>query len=421
MKQPPVTLFAALHRAYFGATALALALGGAALLLVSFATVRTLLDDKQHLVARTVAYSVEAAVVFDDALSAQEILEQIAGREHLVEASVLLEDGRVLARHSNPARFYGGFGPAFERLVFSAPASAPILHDRKSLGQVTLRGDGSELIRFVLLSILAVLLGLLLILWAVGKLVRRMERSLVAQLEALARFTRETWVRQDFERRLPSFEVLEFNALGQDFNALLGEIEARNQELQTHKVQLEHSNAALSVLALHDSLTGLANRAAFVQRLAQAVEEARQKGGRVGLLYLDNDHFKAVNDLHGHEAGDRLLVEVARRLRGCVREDDLVARLGGDEFTVLLAPLRDPEDGARVAGKILAAMGAPVEVSPGQTIAPSVSIGIAVFPEHALTPGQLMGAADQAMYLAKREKRGTWRFWMPPSPETSGA
>ena len=172
------------------------------------------------------------------------------------------------------------------------------------------------------------------------------------------------------------------------------------------------AEARVRHLAQHDGLTGLPNRALLHDRLEQALAEARRYQGLVGLLLLDLDHFKAVNDSLGHDAGDALLREAAARLRGCVRGSDTVARLGGDEFAVLLPRLADPDDGAAVAGKITTALALPVTAN-GIRLHTGASIGISVFPEGGGTLGELLKNADMALYRVKADGGGGHRFFRP--------
>jgi diguanylate cyclase (GGDEF)-like protein/PAS domain S-box-containing protein len=169
----------------------------------------------------------------------------------------------------------------------------------------------------------------------------------------------------------------------------------------------------LDRLARIDSLTGVANRRQFEERLSSELAHGRRHGEGVALLWLDVDHFKAINDSHGHPAGDAVLREVATRLLGCVREDDLVARLGGDEFMVLLAR---SEAGAAeaVAMKLLAAMQAPVPVE-GRALPVSVSIGVASS-LGAISAAELLSLADRALYQAKSVGRNTWRSLVHVEP-----
>ena len=414
MSGPRTTLFTALRRTNLRSTLLAVLVAGVALTVVTFVTLRSQQHANLDLVARTLAYSTEAATLFADAATATEILTQIAEREHLVSATLVTRDGRTLAHYAARPQTPGErFGALAGRLVFPQQTRADITHDRQTLGEITLRGDGSVFVGFFLKVFAVVLASLALAMFAARRMARRMEQHIVRQLDTLASFAHATRLNQAFERRLPAFDVIEFDELGQDFNALFGEIEARNAELLARQNNLEQANASLSHLALHDSLTGLANRARFDARLRHALDEARRSGGQLGLLYLDNDRFKSINDRYGHAAGDALLVEVAQRIRGAIRDSDLVARLGGDEFTVLLAPLREPADAAHVADKILAAMAEPLVLTPETTIVPGVSIGIAIFPDHAASAEQLLRAADHALYRAKHAGRGTWRTHEP--------
>lgn len=154
-------------------------------------------------------------------------------------------------------------------------------------------------------------------------------------------------------------------------------------------------------LAHHDALTDLPNRVLLTDRLNQALAQARREKAMVGLLYLDLDRFKPVNDMLGHEVGDRLLTQVAGRLRNCVsRTTDTVSRIGGDEFVVLLAHLEKASDAVAVAQRILDALNQAFVVDP-HTIEISTSIGIALYPEHGVDAMALMKHADQAMYQAK--------------------
>ncbi|GGS86828.1 hypothetical protein GCM10010156_51730 [Planobispora rosea] len=164
--------------------------------------------------------------------------------------------------------------------------------------------------------------------------------------------------------------------------------------------QQERAERLLSYQASYDPLTGLANRRTILARLEECVT------GDV-LLYLDLDGFKAVNDTHGHEAGDALLVEIGNRLRGAVREEDLVARLGGDEFALLCPGPADISEITALAERLLAVVTEPVDYH-GHELRVGTSVGIAVYTGGITSPGDLIRAADVAMYQAKRGGRGRW-------------
>jgi diguanylate cyclase (GGDEF)-like protein/PAS domain S-box-containing protein len=158
--------------------------------------------------------------------------------------------------------------------------------------------------------------------------------------------------------------------------------------------------------AYHDALTGLANRRLFQEHLALALALAQRRMKRVGVLFLDLDHFKVVNDSLGHSVGDALLRQIAQRLRGAVREGDTVARVGGDEFTIVLQELADPHDAAAVAEKVLSTVAAPIQVN-GHQLYVTTSIGISVSPEDGDDAESLLRSADAAMYRAKAAGRNT--------------
>lgn len=163
----------------------------------------------------------------------------------------------------------------------------------------------------------------------------------------------------------------------------------------------------LSELAHFDQLTRLANRTLLNERLGRALVRTKRSGKRVAILSLDLDHFKVVNDTHGHSVSDQLLVEVARRLVGSTRAEDTVSRVGGDEFAVLLEDLDDLDGARRVAQRILNSMATPLVVE-GRALPVTLSIGVALFPDHAANQEELYRAADRALYQAKDFGKNTF-------------
>jgi len=157
-------------------------------------------------------------------------------------------------------------------------------------------------------------------------------------------------------------------------------------------------------LAHHDALTGLPNRALLHDRLGRVLAMSERSGELAGLLFLDLDNFKAVNDTLGHAAGDRLLQGVASRLMGCLRAQDTVARMGGDEFVVLLPGLHAAGDAAGVAQKIAAALAAPMLIDE-HALSVTASVGIGLFPSDGRDADALMKKADSAMYRSKADRR----------------
>lgn len=166
-------------------------------------------------------------------------------------------------------------------------------------------------------------------------------------------------------------------------------------------------------MAHYDPLTELPNRTLITDRLQQAVAKARRDKKNMAVMFLDLDHFKPVNDNLGHDIGDLLLKQVARRLQSCIRASDTVARIGGDEFIVLLPSIEQEQDATVVAKKMLQLLSQPFTVAE-HVVSISCSIGIAVYPEHGDDEKLLLINADIAMYHAKKAGRCDFQFFTQP-------
>jgi len=173
-------------------------------------------------------------------------------------------------------------------------------------------------------------------------------------------------------------------------------------------------------LASLDPLTGLINRTSFDQALELKLAQAARSESRAALMFMDLDGFKSVNDEQGHPAGDLLLQDVAARIVGCVRDDDLLARYGGDEFVVLLDALAGAEVIDAIGTRIIDALSAPLSFE-GQRVRLSISIGVALFPEHARSASELIRRADTAMYRAKHQGGKRYVVWSPERDDQSGS
>ncbi len=184
--------------------------------------------------------------------------------------------------------------------------------------------------------------------------------------------------------------------------------------------ELERTRAEKTIefMAFYDPLTGLANKRLFQDRVAQVLPSARRNERYPSVLFLDLDRFKNINDTLGHEAGDRVLREVAERLVATLRQDDTVARLGGDEFLILLPSIRQAEDAAQVAEKIIGSFRAPFHVN-GYELHLAASIGIAIFPLDGENTEALLKNADTALHRAKDLGRNNFQFYLAEMNETS--
>jgi len=405
------TLFHALQRIHLSVALIAVFTVGISLTALGLTALRAYADHNLRLVARSIAYTVEAPVVFRDEAAAADALAVIAATEDVTRVAVFDRDHQPLTtwQHPGQTRF-----PTLRRLagelLTSGPVEQPIYHEAQQVGSVRVTGDPIALLHFLLQGTLG--LAACLLLTAVGAhyMSSRMLKDIIDPLRNLMRVAHAVRSERAFGQRTPPARINELNALSEDFNVLLDELEAWQKQLQ-------HENRSLAHRASHDGLTGLLNRAAFTETLELALRTAAARNQYAAVLYLDSDDFKGINDRYGHAAGDSVLVCIAQRLRDCLREGDSVARLGGDEFAVLVSALRQPEDAIRIAEHILDAMAEPVRLPDGTDILAPLSIGLAVYPLHARNGTALLHAADAAMYGAKRHSGATWRSAESAPPE----
>ncbi|GLO16404.1 diguanylate cyclase [Pseudomonas putida] len=397
------TLRSVLGRGHLSVALLAVGLAGISLTLLGVLALRVYANHNLHLIARSINYTVEAAVVFDDSAATNESLALIASHEEVAEAKVFNNEGELLAHwQRGDTGMLGKLEVQVATALLDEPVNLPIMHQQQKVGHTELVGQGRSLLLFLLSGLAGILFCTILSALAAQYLSRRLLSNITRPLRGLASVAHAARRERSFDRRVPEAPIAELNELGNDFNALLDELEVWHSHLQNENQTLAHQ-------ASHDSLTGLPNRAFFEGRLNRSVRNAERQQDHLALLFLDSDHFKQINDTLGHAVGDEVLISVADRVRAQLREHDLVARLGGDEFAVLLTPLQSRKDAEHIAEKIVASMKLPVQLDSGRSIATSLSVGIAYYPDDGADPASLLNAADAAMYEAKRKRRGHWQ------------
>ncbi len=267
--------------------------------------------------------------------------------------------------------------------------------------------------RSILVNALVLMAGMLLMVvagsWWVARKVSRPMEALQRAAERLLRLDWEHPVRLRSRIR----EVHRVGRMLERFRRLLlgyrKRIEARELQLYQRIQELENAERHIERLAFYDALTGLPNRALCMDRLEQAIALAAREQFGVAVFFIDLDHFKNINDSLGHQAGDHLLKEIARRLQRTLRREDTVARLGGDEFVVVLSDVTEESVG-RVAEKVLEVVREPCQIL-GHRLHVSCSIGVAFYPADGDSAEILLRNADGAMYRAKHEGRDRVRYY----------
>lgn len=313
------------------------------------------------------------------------IKDRIAGTDVFVETSVPTDFVIDPALLENP--------PAMADVV---AASAPV----DDLGRsVNVWRDRSEVLDPLRPLWWAVVIGIAVSLAAAVAVAMLLGRKVAARLSALTELT-EAMSDGDWTRRSGVSSSDELGRLSASIDRMAEQVELDRRRRRQIEDRLAHQ-------ALHDPLTGLANRAKFVDRLGGALARSSRSGAPVAVLFCDLDNLKTVNDQMGHNAGDDLLVELASRMSASVRPSDTVARFGGDEFVVLCAEMAAPEDATIVAERLMKALSLPFEVQ-GEMVSSSASVGIAVGSGSTTSAADLVRNADAAMYAAKRSGKARY-------------
>ncbi|MAZ66630.1 MAG: hypothetical protein CMF25_05935 [Kangiellaceae bacterium] len=250
-------------------------------------------------------------------------------------------------------------------------------------------------------------------------LASRLQNYISRPLLALMQTSIDVRERGDYSLRAPQQSKDEIGMLSENFNRMLETIEVQQTERDNAEDALNESNKhlekavkELQFLANYDSLTQLPNRALCIDRLKSALNRASRNQQRVGLLFIDLDHFKDVNDSMGHAVGDSLLKAASRRLSGIIRESDTLARQSGDEFVIVLDAIQDKLDAMVVVDKIVDAFNQSFHLD-NCVVNTTVSIGVCIYPQDGADAATLMRNADTAMYKSKEAGRNNFQFYSP--------
>jgi len=276
-----------------------------------------------------------------------------------------------------------------------------LLAQRETDARLTLAGFAGGGLALLLLALLLAALAL-----------RWVQRRALAPLVALAELTERVATTQDYSLRAPVAQGDEVGRLADQVNEMLRRIQIWHEDLHQQLQQQRQAGQVLRQLAHRDHLTGLPNRLSFNVELERQLLQVQQGVQALGLLFIDLDHFKAINDQLGHEAGDEVLVEATRRLSSVLREQDTLFRLGGDEFALLVAPLHSEATLEQLAGRLIAAVGAPLLVRE-RRMPLGASIGGAIAPQQGQVAATLLRQADTAMYAAKAAGKNCYRIATP--------
>jgi len=380
----------------------------ATFLLLDVISSRRVLNTDLAALADVVGQTSTAALTFRDQLAAQEVLNALRTEPPIVAACLYDAAGARFAQYQRQPGAQGC--PAARTQILSPTRDFPsvirpiVLHD-EFLGSVLLVSDVQELKKRWKRLLFATVGMLIVALTFSGIAGSSLQRGILKPISDLTGVMRNVTEEQKFSARVAVSGNDEIAHLGKGFNAMLCELERRENQKKKFEAQLEYQ-------ASNDALTGLPNRRLFSDRLVQALATAERVHRNVAILYIDLDGFKLVNDSLGHPVGDSLLVEVAARFSAAVRKSDTLARIGGDEFTVILTNLHAREDALAVAMTLVDTLDQPFHIECHQ-LTISASIGISLYPHDALDSAHLMQQADAAMYAAKRNGKNQVMYFTP--------
>ena len=405
---------------------------------------RTVLDLTTY--ARVIGHNAAPAILFDDRNAAAETLSALSANPDIVDAVIYDKGGREFARFIAP-RHSPAFNPPVKlgSSFFSINQMAiaePVLFKNDTLGSIYLEVDPRGLYAAILRSIGLIFLAAFGVFLLAALLLAKLQKIIVTPILDMTGVMQHVILEQDFAARVELHGKDETGMLAGTFNVMLEYIQLRDAELGQCRVHLEEEVAQRTAelreanrlleedlierkqnenkihnLAFYDPLTQLPNRRLLMDRLNHALASGGRSVEYAALMFIDLDNFKTLNDTRGHDVGDLLLVETARRLQDCVREGDTVARLGGDEFVVMLEGLSAEVEQAAtqaeaVGQKIRAALNQPCLLKDFQHHSSS-SIGIGLFHGRDVTVDELLKRADMAMYEAKTSGRNALRFFDP--------
>lgn len=365
-------------------------------LLLCFASVVTLKQYAQknlELTGATMSHSLEASLVFNDSMAANETLSTLGKQGQFAVAEVLNSHNKRFAYWSwNPQDNTDTLGTLVSRWLFPVPVSQPIMHNGNAIGEIRLTARDSLISHFIWLSF-AVLTGCILLASAVAlTLTRSLHNGVAAALQNITDVVHDVRTNRNFSRRVTEGQIEEFHHFGEDFNSLL-------DEMEEWQLKLQAKNAQLLRTAMHDPLTGLANRAAFRNSIAALMENSTAKT-HSALLFLDGDNFKYINDTWGHAAGDSVLIEVASRMVEFGNKRHQSYRLGGDEFAMVLHGVHSEREVQHICAALSQQFIRPFDLHNGHTATMSLSIGFALAWENASLEA-LLEQADRNMYQVK--------------------
>ena len=385
------------------------------LFLVFVLTQRNFLRNKllqeMDVLARNLANNCAASVIFGDHRTANETLESLKANPQVAIGIIYDTEGRIFSSYHQQETLDSP-------TTYPSPAllDAGLLFSRHHLDSIQTIGYGSEelgllylranlkmientLLRYIGFGFMG-LGGAFVLAWILAS---RLQRVISQPIEQLAAAMKSVSKERNYSQRVKMESHDELGSLIDDFNEMLVQIEMRDQELRNKQNRLDY-------LAHHDTLTNLPNRLLFQDRLRHAISKARRMQQIMALLFLDLDRFKNINDSLGHEVGDQVLQEVAKRLTNIVRESDTLARLGGDEFVIALEQNTESRELTIVAQKILETLSTAFHIDTHELYI-TASIGISLYPANGLTPETLMKTADVAMYRAKEKGRNNFQFF----------
>ena len=354
-----------------------------------------------NLIAQALSDQLQAPLVFDNRVEIKDIIENYMTRYELAEIQLSHPQGEVIyaIEQQQQTSTFAVVKNLQHKLISEKAGQFDVSHNGVVIAKLAIQSNVSPMINFInmlLIIFIACTIFAVIVVWISTTFI---DKKLHQSLHVLTEITDDVATRKAFHLRVPKSNISEFNNISNSFNLLLNEIQRWDHQLQQTNSNLEHR-------VLHDPLTELPNRVYFQQKLQSLLKDPLHQNS-FALLFIDNDNFKDINDTYGHQVGDEVLKEMARRLRQSLRHNDFIARLGGDEFAILLTNIHQSEQAVTVASHLLKSSELPLTLQDKTEIHFGFSIGIALS-IYARSQDELIHFADLAMYQAKTHQHRKW-------------